>query len=66
MSTLVEIEDAASKLAPTEKQQLLLFLAATLRAEMGGLPEPRKFSPAEMAAWIADDEAELVRFREGA
>lgn len=66
MSTLVEIEDAAAKLSPAEKQKLLLFLATTLRAERGELPEPRKFSREQVATWIAEDEAEMQRFREGA
>ncbi len=65
MSTLVEIEDAAAKLSPSDKEQLLLFLAATLRAGTGGLPPPREFSREEMATWIAADEAEMQRFRDG-
>jgi len=28
-------------------------------------PPPRKFSKEQIAAWIADDEAEGQRFREG-
>ena len=65
MSTLTEIEVAADRLLPEEKQELLLFLATRLRAERGSLPEPRKFTKEEMAGWIAEDEADMRRFREG-
>lgn len=61
MSTLGEIEAAAEKLPPAEKQELLLFLAARLRALAGGLPPPRKFSADQVQAWIAEDEAEVQR-----
>ncbi|MDB5172755.1 MAG: hypothetical protein JWN51_1528 [Phycisphaerales bacterium] len=56
MSTLVEIERAASRLTPGEKQQLLLSVAKSLGAEGLLLPEPRQFSPAEMQAWLDEDE----------
>lgn len=39
MSTLAEIEQAAEKLSPEQKQELMLFLGARLRAERAGLPE---------------------------
>jgi hypothetical protein len=65
MSTLAEIEAAADTLPPEQKQELLLFLAARLRAECAGLAEPRKFSREQMAAWITEDEADMRRFREG-
>jgi hypothetical protein len=29
------------------------------------MPEPRKFSRQQMDAWIAEDEADMQRFREG-
>lgn len=63
MSTLAEIEAAAEALPPEQKQELLLFLAARLRAQGARLPEPRKFSREQMAGWIAEDEADLQRFR---
>jgi hypothetical protein len=66
MSTLAEIEVAADQLRPEEKQELLLFLATRLRAGSGILPEPRKFKKEEMAGWIAEDEADMRRLREGA
>ena len=65
MSKLEEIEAATEALPPEEKQQLMLFLAARLRAEGVKMPEPRKFSSEQMAAWIAEDEADMIRFRKG-
>ncbi len=65
MSTLSEIEAAADALPAEQKQELLLFLAARLRAQGASLPEPRKFSHEQIAGWIAQDEADLQRFREG-
>ncbi len=65
MSTLAEIEAAADALTPEQKQELMLFLAARLRAQNARPPEPRKFSHDQMAHWIAQDEADMQRFREG-
>jgi hypothetical protein len=65
MSTLAEIEAAADALPPEQKQELMLFLAARLRAQGAWMPEPRKFSREQTAAWIAEDEADMQRFREG-
>ena len=66
MRTLAEIEAAADKLPAEEKQELLLFLAARLREPGARPPEPRKFSAQQIAGWIAEDEADMRRFREGA
>lgn len=65
MSTLSEIESAVDALPAAEKQELLLFLAARLRAESGRLPAPRKFSREQMDAWIAEDDADMLRQRDG-
>lgn len=65
MSTLTEIEQAAEALPAAEKQELMLFLGAKLRAERIGAPEPRDFSQAEIQSWIEQDEEELRRFRSG-
>jgi len=65
VSTLSEIEAAADALTPEQKQELLLFLAARLRAQGAKLPEPRKFSGEKIAGWVALDEADMQRFREG-
>lgn len=62
MGTLAEIEAAADALPPEQKHELLLFLAVRLRAEGAGLPQPRNLSPEQMAAWIAEDEADMSRF----
>jgi hypothetical protein len=61
MSTLSEIEAAVDQLLPEQKQELLIFLAKRLRAERGAMPEPRKFTKEEMDAWIAEDEADMIR-----
>jgi hypothetical protein len=65
MSKLEEIEAAAEALGREEKQQLMLFLATRMRAQGVQLPEPRKFSRDQMAAWIAEDEADMRRFQQG-
>jgi hypothetical protein len=65
VSTLAEIEAAVDQLPPEEKQELLLFLATRLRRERAALPQPQKFSKEEMEAWIAEDEADMRRIREG-
>ena len=66
MSTLAEIEAAADTLPPEEKLKRILFLATRLRGSGVKLPPPRKFSREQLASWIAEDEAEMQRFREGA
>ena len=65
MSTLAEIEAAADALAPEQKQELLLFLAARLRAQGAEAPQPRKFSREQLAGWISQDEVDMQKFREG-
>jgi hypothetical protein len=65
MSTLAEIKAAAGALPPEQQQELLLFLAARLREQSAKLPEPRKFSRDQIAAWIARDEADMRRFHDG-
>ena len=63
MSSLTEIEAAAKRLPASEKQQLLVFVAQSLREEGRPLPEPRRFSPEEMQAWMDADERDLRAFR---
>ena len=63
MSTLAEIEAAADALSVQQQEQLLLFLATRLRAAGAALPDPRQFSRAEIADWIAEDEADFQRFQ---
>lgn len=64
MSTLAEIEAVVDALPPADKQELLLFLAARLRAQAGDLPAPRRFSTGQLRDWISEDEAEMRRFRD--
>jgi hypothetical protein len=64
MSTLAEIEAAADALTSADKQQLLLYVAARIRAEAGIPPTPRRFSREQVNDWIAEDEAEMQRFRD--
>jgi hypothetical protein len=65
VSTLAEIEAAAADLPTAQKQELILFLGARLRTEGARLPEPRRFSAQQVAAWVAEDETDMQRFREG-
>ena len=65
VSRLDEIEAAAEALPPEEKQQLVLFLVTRLRVQGVRTPEPRKFSPEQMADWIAEDEDDMRRFQQG-
>jgi hypothetical protein len=58
MSTFAELEKAVESLSPEEKQRLLVFLAARLRAESPRLPPPRVFTREEIQAWIQEDEEE--------
>lgn len=65
MTTLSEIEAAAQALPAEQKRQLLLFLAERLRAERAPLPQPRRFGARQIEQWVAEDEADAQRFREG-
>src|SRR5437773_1863866 len=60
MSSLAEIEAAADALPPEQKQELMLFLSARLRAAGARLPEPRQFSREQMAGWARLRPALLV------
>jgi hypothetical protein len=50
-------------LPPEQKQELLLFLATRLRIGGASLPEPRRFPREQIESWMAEDEADLNRFR---
>jgi hypothetical protein len=58
MSSLAEIEQAAEKLSPQQKQELMLFLGARLHESNGN--GQHRLSPAERAAdlqrWAASHE----------
>jgi len=64
MSTLKEIEAAADALPPAQKQELLMLLAARLRAQGGHLPAPKRFSREQLSAWIAEDESNMKHLRD--
>ncbi len=63
--TLADIKRAADALPPEQKQELILFLAARLRASGAQTATPRIYPPEELAAMIAEDEADMERFRRG-
>lgn len=65
MSTLAAIEAAADALPPEQKQEHILVLATRLRGSGGKLPPPRKSSEEQVAAWMADDEADNLRNQSG-
>jgi hypothetical protein len=65
MNTLADIEDATDALSAEEKQELLLFLATRLRSERQQMPAPRRFTREQLKTWIAEDEADLQRLRQG-
>jgi len=64
MSSLAEIEVAADSLSSEEKEELLRFLAMRLRKERVEAP-PRIYSDEDLAAMLAEDEADGRRLREG-
>ena len=66
MSTLMEIEKAAPELPAEEQRQLLRFLLRITPMNDADLPKPRVFSQEQIRAWIAEDEEDMRRFREGA
>lgn len=66
MKTLVEIERAVEELPSSQKTELLLFVAQSLREAQAPLPEPRLFSDEQLRAWMDEDEAAMRRFRAGA
>jgi hypothetical protein len=65
MKDLSEIEAAIGTLSVEDQQALLLFLAERLRGQRQGKPAPRLYASEQIDGWIAEDEAEMRRFREG-
>jgi hypothetical protein len=65
MSTLTEIEAAAEALSLEQQEELLVFLAARLRAQGSRTPDPRTFTTEQISSWVSQDEADLRRLREG-
>jgi hypothetical protein len=66
MSTLAEIEAAADQLPAAQQHQLLLHLILQIRKNGAELPPPREYTPEQIAAWAAADEADFQRFQAGA
>jgi hypothetical protein len=66
MITLAEIEAAIDALPASEKQHLLLFVAARIKAQGAALPDPRTLSREQMVDWMAEDEAAMRRFHPNA
>lgn len=66
MNTVVEIERAVGELPSSQKTELLLFVAQSLREEQAPLPEPRLISDDQLRTWLDEDEAAMRRFRAGA
>jgi len=58
MGTFAELEKAVESLSAEDKQRLIVFLAARLRAENGKIPPPRTFAREQIQAWIEEDEEE--------
>ena len=65
MSRLQELETAAAQLPAEDRQQLLLFIAMSLRRERAGVSEPKRFTAAEVTSWLTEDKAEMHRFQTG-
>jgi hypothetical protein len=66
VTTLVEIETMADALSATEKQQLMLYLAARLEAQGASLPKTPALPRERVSDWMAEDEAAMRRFRSSA
>jgi len=65
VTTLAEIEAAADALPAEEQWELFGFLKARLLAGKNGpIPEPRRFTREQVAAWTARDEEEMRKLRE--
>lgn len=65
MSKLEEIEAAVENLPSEQKQELMFFIVKRLRAQGIKMPDPKQFSSEQVAAWIAEDEADMDRFQKG-
>jgi hypothetical protein len=62
--SLAEVEAAADSLSAAEKEELLRFIAIRLRKERSQ-PTPRIYSSEELAAMLAEDEADGESLRQG-
>jgi hypothetical protein len=66
MTTLAEIEAATDALSASDKQQLLLYLAARLQAQGAPLPDALALPREPRIDWMAEDEAAMRRFHPNA
>ena len=66
MTTLAEIESAIDALPASEKQHLLLSVAARLKALGIAVPDAYPLTPEQRVDWMAEDEAAMRRFRPNA
>ncbi|HEX4122231.1 MAG TPA: hypothetical protein VH619_16560 [Verrucomicrobiae bacterium] len=65
MTTLAEIEAAVDALPSSEKQHLLLYVAASLQAHGSPLPDSQALSHEQQRFdWMAEDESAMRRFRQ--
>jgi hypothetical protein len=63
MTTLAEIQKAASELPAAKRTELVLSLVESLRHDGAALPEPRRFSEEQLQKWLEEDDAAMRRFR---
>jgi len=64
MVSLLEVESATKELSLREREELLCFLAESLRKERAAqAPSPRHFPKEEIDSWIAEDEADMKSLR---
>ncbi len=64
MASLLDIECATKKLSLREREELLVFLAGSLREERAAqVQAPRRFPKKEIESWIAEDEADMKSLR---
>jgi hypothetical protein len=62
MTTIADIEAAIDALPASEKQQVLLYVAARLKAQGAALPDTRALFRDQKVDWMAEDEAVMRRF----
>lgn len=63
MTTLAEIEAAVDALPASEKQHLLLYVAARLESQGFPATDPHLLPPEQRVDWMAEDESAMRRFR---
>ena len=66
VTTLAEIQAAIDALPARETQDLLVYVAARLKAQGVTLAEPHSFSRDQRIDWMAEDEAAMRRFHPNA